>query len=106
MRIFFLLFFVLNFLHSCGSVGEGFTLKKSNAGDEFLVEKKNPLVLPPSFNELPEPGKLESMEKGDQNSFEEKITIDDSSDIEAPISSASETTEEFILKNIKKNESN
>ena len=30
---------------------------KKKGSDEFLVEKKAPLVLPPSFGELPEPGK-------------------------------------------------
>ena len=40
MKKFVLIILLLNFLNSCGSVGEGFTLKKSNTGDEFLVEKK------------------------------------------------------------------
>jgi hypothetical protein len=30
---------------------------KKKGSDEFLVEKKAPLVLPPRFGELPEPGK-------------------------------------------------
>ena len=28
---------------------------RSDKSDEFLVEKKNPLSMPPDFNELPEP---------------------------------------------------
>ena len=43
---------ILSFLNSCQSVSEGFTLKKKNIGDEFLVEKKNPLVLPPDYSKL------------------------------------------------------
>ena len=31
------------------------TLKKRNTADEFLVEKKNPLVLPPVYGDLPLP---------------------------------------------------
>ena len=46
-------------------------MKKGNTGDEFLVEKKNPLVLPPNFNELPEPGKAEISDQSNK-SFEEK----------------------------------
>ena len=42
-------------LNSCGSVREGFTSQKKNSIDEFLVEKKSPLVMPPDFNELPLP---------------------------------------------------
>ncbi len=44
--------FVLN---SCGTMGEGFSSQKKNSIDEFLVEKKSPLVMPPDFNELPLP---------------------------------------------------
>lgn len=46
-------FGLLFFLSSCGSAGimEG---KKDNT-DEFLVQKKNPLILPPDYNDLPLP---------------------------------------------------
>ena len=40
---------------SCGTVKEGFSNNKKNNSDEFLVEKKSPLVMPPEFNELPTP---------------------------------------------------
>ena len=43
---------VSSFLFSCG----GFKLKKkADSGEEFLIEKKDPLVLPPDFSELPKP---------------------------------------------------
>jgi len=45
------------FLKSCGTVAEGLGGSKKKGNQEFLVEKKSPLVLPPSFGELPEPGK-------------------------------------------------
>ena len=50
-------FLILIFLNSCGTVAEGLGGSKKKGSDEFLVEKKSPLVLPPSFGELPEPGK-------------------------------------------------
>lgn len=43
------------FLVSCSSSQGAFTLKKKSAIDEFLVEKKNPLVLPPEYGKLPVP---------------------------------------------------
>ncbi len=56
---------------SCGS---GFTLKKKQSGDEFLVEKKNPLVLPPDFGKLPLPGSEEKdLDTETENSFENII---------------------------------
>ena len=42
-------------LYGCSNVKEGFKNQKKNSSDEFLVEKKSPLVLPPEFNELPIP---------------------------------------------------
>ena len=42
-------------LSGCQSVKDGLTGKKQNNSDEFLVKKKNPLSLPPDFENLPEP---------------------------------------------------
>ena len=43
------------FLTSCGMLSEGFKSSKQNKSDEFLVEKKSPLVMPPDSDQLPEP---------------------------------------------------
>ena len=52
------LVFLLLFLYSCG-VGEALQGKKrSDQGDEFLIDKKNPLTMPPDFDKLPKPGEL------------------------------------------------
>ena len=50
----FLLFFL--FLASgCADVKKGFSEKKIDQGEEFLVIKKNPLVVPPDFEKMPLP---------------------------------------------------
>jgi len=49
----FLIFFLL--LVSCGSVKDAFTTNKGTKTEEFLVEKKSPLIVPPNFNDLPKP---------------------------------------------------
>ena len=56
-KIFNLKFIIISILalNSCGAVSEGFSSQKKNSIDEFLVEKKLPLVMPPDFNELPLP---------------------------------------------------
>jgi hypothetical protein len=76
-------FLILIFLNSCGTIAEGLGGSKKKGSDEFLVEKKSPLVLPPSFGELPEPGK----------GPEENIISDkkDTSDIEDIINQSSST---------------
>ena len=52
LLIFFGLLFLLS---SCQSAKEGLAGGKKNNTDEFLVQKKNPLVLPPDYNDLPLP---------------------------------------------------
>ena len=76
-------FLILLFLNSCGTVAEGLGGSKKKGSDEFLVEKKSPLVLPPSFGELPEPGK-----EPEENIISEKK---DTSDIEDIINKSSST---------------
>ena len=106
MKKFSFIILIFSFVASWGSVSEGFKLKKSNTGDEFLVEKKNPLVLPPEFSELPEPGNANLSDKNEENSFESKILVEGNSDQQDSAISSASSTEDFILKNIKKNESN
>ncbi len=50
-------------LNSCGTIKEGFTSQKKDSLDEFLVEKKSPLVMPPDFNKLPLPQRTNQMSK-------------------------------------------
>jgi len=50
-----LLSLIFIFLHGCQSVQDNLSLKKKESSEEFLVEKKNPLVLPPNFGDLPKP---------------------------------------------------
>ena len=60
------------FLYSCQSAKDAFQSKKrSDQSDEFLVQKKNSLVMPPDFEKLPTPR--------NQEFYQEEIT--DSSEI-------------------------
>jgi len=55
--------------------------KKSDSGQEFLIEKKDPLILPPNFSKLPKPNEqpetvdeevnIKSVFDGEQSSSEE-----------------------------------
>ena len=55
MKKIIVIFITLFFLAACQSTKDAFTLKKKSSTDEFLVEKKNPLELPPDYGELPLP---------------------------------------------------
>ena len=79
------------------SVKRGLTGAKSNSADEFLVKKKDPLVLPPDFESLPEPENSTVAEE-DISNFEKtlKQNLPDED-----ISKSASSAEESILKKIK-----
>ena len=66
---------------SCQTIKEGFTSQKKKSTDEFLVEKKSPLVMPPDFNELPLPKISENIEENEpENNIEKLISNNNSSE--------------------------
>ena len=58
----------------CGVVKEGFKSPKQKTSDEFLVEKKSPLVMPPNFYELPVPDSSNEIIQKDQKTIKSLIT--------------------------------
>tara|TARA_X000000368_G_C22521783_1_gene489517 strand:+ start:114 stop:425 length:312 start_codon:yes stop_codon:yes gene_type:complete len=64
----------LLFLSGCGVVKEGFKSPKQKTSDEFLVEKKSPLIMPPNFNELPVPKSSNQKNKKNDNTIEDLIS--------------------------------
>jgi len=87
-------FLLLLFLNSCGTVAEGLAGTKKKDSDTFLVEKKSPLVLPPSFGELPEPGK-----EPKKNIISDKKNTSDIEDIINQSSSTSTNKKSDDVKN-------
>ena len=94
MRFIYNIFVILtvsSFLFSCG----GFKLKKkADTGEEFLIEKKDPLILPPEFSKLPKPN-------------EQPETVDEEVDIKSvfdgePSSSEEDNNQNSSKSNIKK----
>ncbi len=65
LKIFIIASIAILLLTSCSTVKKGFQNPKKNNSDEFLVEKKSPLVMPPDFDELPIP-----KEKSDETNME------------------------------------
>ena len=92
-------FMMLSFLiTSCESIREGLTGSKNQSTDEFLVKKKDPLVLPPDYENLPDPSERSAAVE-EMTSFEKKLkkqTISESS------SATENSVEESILNQIKK----
>ena len=88
----FLFLFLFVFLSACKSVKDTLSMKKQKTTDEFLIEKKNPLVLPPDFSKLPTP------KNNEKNLEEENNSIDFSK-----VLKKSENEEEIVnTKNLEK----
>ena len=86
------------FITSCDtldSVKKGLTGEKENSTDEFLIKKKDPLIIPPDFEDLPTPDELPT-ETAEILDFEKdlEISIEDNS-------STSSSAEDSILKKIR-----
>ena len=98
------IFTVSLFLFSCSGGLEGFKLKrKSTSGDEFLIEKKDPLVLPPDFSKLPNPEEdIQETEK-EESQFEIIFKNDNSENDENENAEKTSTgLEKSILEKIQK----
>ena len=85
-KIKLMLFLTIVFFNfqSCQTVKEGFSSQKKKSTDEFLVEKKSPLVMPPDFNELPLPKISENIEEEENesgNNIEKLISNNNSPEI-------------------------
>ena len=86
------------FVTSCGntfsSIKRGITGEKEFSTEEFLVQKKDPLVMPPDYENLPTPDERVTARK-EISSFEEALgtSIEDGTN-------TSDSVEETILKQI------
>ena len=86
------------FITSCNtldSVKKGLTGEKKKSVDEFFIKKKDPLIIPPDFEDLPTPDEL-STETAEISDFEKnlEISIEDNS-------STGGSVEDSILKKIR-----
>ena len=104
MKYFKLLIFfqLILFLYSCSTVKEGFTNQKKSSSDEFLVEKKSPLVMPPDYNDLPVPNQNKETAETNENKIKDLVTKNENENVENNNSEDSNLDiEQSILKKIK-----
>ena len=94
-----LAFFATSCADTWDSVKRGMTGTKAKSTDEFFVKKKDPLILPPEFERLPTPENVIT-ETEEVSSIERKILKD--TPMTEDVLSSSRSTEESILKQIRK----
>ena len=92
--IIILTFFVISCADTASSIKRGLTGAKKTSGDEFLIMKKDPLILPPDYENLPIPNEETVTEE--ISTFEKNLEtlIEDNS-------STSSSVEDSILKKIR-----
>ena len=66
------------FLTSCKSLKENLSIKKKDNTDEFLVQKKNPLILPPNYKDLPRPTDQRKVINQEENEIDLSKIFNDS----------------------------
>ena len=88
----------------CSSVKSAFDSGRKNASEEFLVEKKSPLSMPPDFDELPVP-QVDKEEKKDQDKDIELLITKDvtNQDNTDQINNSDEEFLKLILDKIRNN---
>ena len=89
-------------LSNCGSVQKAFDPQNKNTSEEFLVEKKSRLSIPPSFEELPVPSNEKIDEEDQTNNIESLIKEKNNNEnLETDVSD--KDFEQSILDKIKNN---
>jgi len=89
-------------LSNCGSVQKAFDPQNKNTSEEFLVEKKSPLSIPPSFEELPVPSN-EKLDKESQINNIESLITEESNNEKLETVESDKDFEQSILDKIKNN---
>ena len=94
----------LLFLLSCSGAKDALQGKKrSDNSDEFLVEKKNPLTVPPDIDELPVPldQEEEEAQTDDQEDIKKVLKIDENKNTNSESSNENQNSlEKSILEKI------
>tara|TARA_B110000003_G_scaffold5032_1_gene5372 strand:+ start:255 stop:575 length:321 start_codon:yes stop_codon:yes gene_type:complete len=102
IKLSFLIVLSTILLSNCGSIQKAFDPQNKNNSEEFLVEKKSPLSMPPSFEELPVPSN-EKVDKENQiNNIESLITKENNNE-KLETDETNKDFEQSILDKIKNN---
>jgi len=99
----FIFIFIFIFLSNCQSLGnfkKTMTGQKVKTTDEFLIKKKDPLILPPEHDQLPLPKSGDFQEKK-KSTVKSILKTGKNSEIEK--SSSMSSLEKKILKELRKN---
>ena len=98
-NILFITFFLLTSCAGLGDVGKALRNEKIKTTDEFLVEKRDPLVFPPDFEKIPEPGTKEKIQTSEEERIKKILKANEQKNVS---NSNSSSVEDSILNKIRK----
>ena len=87
-------------LTNCASfseVGKVMRNEKTGNTDEFLIKKREPLTLPPNFEEIPKPGT--ALQENEEEEIKKILKVPKSKNVKQ---SGSSSLEDYILNRIRK----
>ena len=90
------------FLNSCGSLKEANKIlrnEKIKTTDEFLIEKREPLVFPPNYEKIPEPGTKNKERTSEEEKIKKILKVPKKNNT---LKSKSSSIEDSILNEIRK----
>ena len=103
IKLSILLILITTLLSNCGLVQKAFDPQNKNTSEEFLVEKKYRLSIPPSFEELPVPSNQKLDEESQTNNIESLIKENNNNDEKLENDGSDKDFEQWILDKIKNN---
>ena len=104
LKILFLIVIYGLLFSSCSSVQKAFDPERKNGSDEFLIEKKSPLSMPPDFEELPLPQNKQQDDQNQSDDIEVLITNSEGDNNENKLlDNVNKELEDFISDKIKSN---
>ena len=93
---------VFTVLVSCSNLQEaGKVLRneKTQTTDEFLVKKKEPLIMPPDLDKIPEPESLKNNKENEEEKIKKILKVPETS---VKKNNSNSSTEELIIDKINK----
>ena len=102
MKKIILLVLISLLLYSCTGLKDASKVLKNEkirSNDEFLVKKREPLVLPPDYKTIPEPGSIKKKQLNEKDKVKKLLSP---SNVEVPNNGKSTSTETSILNKIRK----
>ena len=102
MKVILFITFLMFIVTSCASMqeaGQVLRNEKIKTTDEFLVKKKQPLILPPDYDKIPEPGSSNKTQNNDKDKIRKILK---KSDVDQPEMNKSGSVEKSIIDKIRK----